>query len=85
MLFLTWLRLLMGVIFSPQRQTYTSEQLKTKQFFANGSGEMKLVSQEYSPDTGIIVLQFETKDATTSIDRSGHRCPTIEMETLCTA
>jgi len=30
---------------------------------------MKLVSQEYSPDTGIIVLQFETKDATTSIDR----------------
>ena len=69
MLFLTWLSLLMGAIFSPQRQTYTSEQLKTKQIFANGSGEMKLVSQEYSPDTGIIVLQFETKDATTSIDR----------------
>ena len=69
MLFVTWLTLLMGAIFSPQRQTYTSEQLKTKQIFANGSGEMKLVSQEYSPDTGIIVLQFETKDATTSIDR----------------
>ncbi len=69
MLFVTWLTLLMGAIFSPQRQTYTSEQLKTKQVFANGSGEMKLVSQEYSPDTGIIVLQFETKDATTSIDR----------------
>ena len=69
MLFVTWLSLLMGAIFSPQRQTYTSEQLKTKQVFANGSGEMKLVSQEYSPDTGIIVLQFETKDATTSIDR----------------
>ena len=69
MLFLTWLSLLMGAIFSPQRQTYTSEQLKTKQVFANGSGEMKLISQEYSPDTGIIVLQFETKDATTSIDR----------------
>ena len=68
-LFVTWLTLLMGAIFSPQRQTYTSEQLKTKQVFANGSGEMKLVSQEYSPDTGIIVLQFETKDATTSIDR----------------
>lgn len=59
----------MGAIFSPQRQTYTSEQLKTKQVFANGSGKMKLVSQEYSSDTGIIVLQFETKDATTSIDR----------------
>ena len=69
MLFVTWLSLLMGAIFSPQRQIYTSEQLKTKQVFANGSGEMKLVSQEYSPDTGIIVLQFETKDATTSIDR----------------
>ena len=69
MLFVTWLTLLMGAIFSPQRQTYTSEQLKTKQIFANGSGEMKLVIQEYSPDTGIIVLQFETKDATTSIDR----------------
>ena len=69
MLFVTWLTLFMGSIFSPQRQTYTSEQLKTKQVFANGSGEMKLVSQEYSPDTGIIVLQFETKDATTSIDR----------------
>lgn len=69
MLFVTWLTLLMGAIFSPQRQTYTSEQLKTKHVFANGSGEMKLVSQEYSPDTGIIVLQFETKDATTSIDR----------------
>lgn len=69
MLFVTWLTLLMGAIFSPQRQTYTSEQLKTKQIFANGSGEMKLVSQEYSPDTGIIVLQFETKDTTTSIDR----------------
>lgn len=69
MLFVTWLTLLMGAIFSPQRQTYTSEQLKTKQIFANGSGEMKLVNQEYSPDTGIIVLQFETKDATTSIDR----------------
>lgn len=69
MLFVTWLTLLMGAIFSPQRQTYTSEQLKTKQVFANGSGEMKLVSQEYSPDTEIIVLQFETKDATTSIDR----------------
>ena len=69
MLFVTWLTLLMGAIFSPQRQTYTSEQLKTKQVFANGSGEMKLVSQEYSPDTGIIVLQFETKDTTTSIDR----------------
>ena len=26
MLFVTWLTLLMGAIFSPQRQTYTSEQ-----------------------------------------------------------
>ncbi|WP_311431493.1 hypothetical protein [Fannyhessea vaginae] len=61
MLFLTWLSLLMGAIFSPQRQTYTSEQLKTKQVFANGSGEMKLVSQEYSSDTGDDFTENDTK------------------------
>ena len=41
-LFVTWLTLLMGAIFSPQRQTYTLEQLKTKQVFANGSGEWNI-------------------------------------------
>lgn len=69
LLFTTWLSLLLGAIYSPQRQTYSDEQLKTKQSFSNGTGEIKLTSQTYSVKTGIIVLQFETKDATSSVDR----------------
>ena len=69
LLFTTWLSLLLGAIYSPQRQTYSDEQLKTKQSFSNGTGEIKLTSETYSAKTGIIVLQFETKDATSSIDR----------------
>ena len=60
---------MLGAIYSPQRQTYSDEQLKTKQSFSNGTGEIKLTSQTYSAKTGVIVLQFETKDATSSIDR----------------
>nr|WP_228063784.1 MULTISPECIES: hypothetical protein [unclassified Streptococcus] len=59
----------MGAIYSPQRQTYTDEQLKTKRTFVNGTGEIRLSSQTYSPETGIIVLQFETKDSTSPVDR----------------
>lgn len=69
LMFTTWLSLLLGAIYSPQRQTYSDEQLKTKQSFSNGTGEIKLTSQTYSAKTGIIVLQFETKDATSSVDR----------------
>lgn len=69
LLFTTWLSLLLGAIYSPQRQTYTDEQLKTKQSFSNGTGEIKLTSQTYSARTGVIVLQFETKDETSSVDR----------------
>lgn len=69
LLFTTWLSLLLGAIYSSQRQTYSDEQLKTKQSFSNGTGEIKLTSQTYSAKTGIIVLQFETKDATSSVDR----------------
>lgn len=69
LLFTTWLSLLLGAIYSPQRQTYSDEQLKTKQSFSNSTGEIKLTSQTYSAKTGIIVLQFETKDATSSVDR----------------
>ncbi|MCC9747522.1 hypothetical protein HK240_11080, partial [Streptococcus agalactiae] len=64
-----WVSLLLGAIYSPQRQTYTDEQLKTKRTFENGTGEIRLSSQVYSPETGIIVLQFETKDSTSSVDR----------------
>lgn len=64
-----WLGLLLGAVYSPQRQTYSDEELKTKQTYTNGTGEIKLTSQTYSAKTGIIVLQFETKDATSSVDR----------------
>ena len=68
-LFTAWISLLLGAIYSPQRQTYTDEQLKTKRTFVNGTGEIRLSSQTYSPETGIIVLQFETKDSTSPVDR----------------
>ena len=68
-LFTAWISLLFGAIYSPQRQTYTDEQLKTKQTFTNGTGEIRLTSQTYSPQTNVIVLQFETKDATSPVDR----------------
>lgn len=68
-LFTAWISLLLGGIYSPQRQTYTDEQLKTKRTFVNGTGEIRLSSQTYSPETGIIVLQFETKDSTSPVDR----------------
>lgn len=67
-LFTAWISLLLGAIYSPQRQTYTDDQLKTKRTFENGSGEVRLSSQTYSPNTGIIVLQFETKDSTSPVD-----------------
>lgn len=69
LLFTTWLSLLLGAIYSPQRQTYSDEQHKTKQSFSNGTGEIRLTSQTYSSKTGVIVLQFETKDATSSVNR----------------
>ncbi|HEN6502214.1 TPA: hypothetical protein U7F82_001460 [Streptococcus agalactiae] len=68
-LFTAWISLLLGAIYSPQRQTYTDEQLKTKRTFENGTGEIRLSSQTYSPETGIIILQFETKDSTSPVDR----------------
>ena len=60
-IFTAWISLLLGAFYSPQRQRYTDEQLKTKQTFENGAGEIKLTSQTYSAETGIIVLQFDTK------------------------
>ncbi len=68
-IFTAWISLLLGAFYSPQRQTYTDEQLKTKQTFENGTGEIKLTNQTYSASTGIIVLQFETKDSTSPVDR----------------
>lgn len=68
-IFTVWISLFLGAVFSPQRQTYTDEQLKTKQNFPNGTGEITLIEQTYSPKTGVIVLQFETRDATSSVSR----------------
>lgn len=68
-IFSVWISLLMGAFLSPQRQTFTEEQLKIKNTFRNGTGEIKLVSQEYSPKTGVIVLQFETRDSTSPVAR----------------
>ena len=68
-LFTAWLSLLLGAIYSPQRQTYTDDQLKTKRTFQNGTGEVRLSNQTYSPETGIIILQFETDDATSPVNR----------------
>lgn len=66
-LLLAWFSLLVGAIVSPERIRYTKEELNTRQVFGNGSGEVTLVSQHYSPKTKMIVLSFQTKDSTSSV------------------
>lgn len=66
-LLLAWLSLLVGALASPERIRYTKEELNTRQVFGNGSGEVTLVSQVYSPKTKMIVLSFQTKDSTSSV------------------
>ncbi|MDG3142998.1 hypothetical protein MKL29_09285 [Streptococcus suis] len=66
-LLLAWLSLLVGAMVSPERIRYTKDQLNTRQVFGNGSGEVTLVSQLYSPKTKLIVLSFQTKDSTSSV------------------
>lgn len=66
-LLLAWLSLLVGALASPERSRYTKEELNTRQVFGNGSGEVTLVSQVYSPKTKMIVLSFQTKDSTSSV------------------
>ena len=41
----------------------------TKRSFSNGTGEIEITSQTYSPKTGIIVLEIETSDMTSSVER----------------
>lgn len=57
-----WVSLLLGAVFSPQRQLYTDEQLNPKQIFPNGTGELQLMTENYSESNGLLVLQFETSD-----------------------
>lgn len=60
--------LVLGGLTSPKRVTFKAEQLETAKSFANNSGDMELVSQKYSKENGIAVLEFETKDNTSAID-----------------
>lgn len=68
-IFTAWVALLVGAYTSPKRQVYTQEQLMTKRSFSNGTGEIEITSQTYSPKTGIIVLEIETSDMTSSVER----------------
>lgn len=68
-IFTAWVALLSGAYTSPKRQVYTQEQLMTKRSFSNGTGEIEITSQTYSPKTGIIVLEIETSDMTSSVER----------------
>lgn len=68
-IFTAWAALLFGAYTSPKRQVYTQEQLMTKRSFSNGTGEIEITSQTYSPKTGIIVLEIETSDMTSSVER----------------
>ena len=68
-IFTAWVALLFGAYTSPKRQVYTQEQLMTKRSFSNGTGEIEITSQTYSPKTGIIVLEIETSDMTSSVER----------------
>jgi hypothetical protein len=62
------LLLVLNGLTSPKRVTFKAEQLETAKSFANDSGDMELVSQRYSKENGIAVLEFETKDKTSAIE-----------------
>lgn len=62
------LLLVLSGLTSPKRVTFKAEQLETAKSFANDSGDMELVSQKYSKENGIAVLEFETKDKTSAIE-----------------
>ena len=62
------LLLVLNGLTSPKRVTFKAEQLETAKSFDNDSGDMELVSQRYSKENGIAVLEFETKDKTSAIE-----------------
>lgn len=61
--------LVIGGVTAPTRVTYTKDQLATEHKFENGTGEITLATQTYSKDNGIMVLEFETSDSTSSIQK----------------
>lgn len=72
-IFCVFVTLLIGLLLSgamsPERITYDQDQLATVREFQNNSGEVKLLSETYSKDTGIVIMEFETSDYTSPIDR----------------
>lgn len=64
-----WTALLMGAWFSPTRVTYTDDQLATERTYANNTGQVTLTSQSYDKETGIVLLQFETTDYTSVVNK----------------
>ena len=68
-LFSIWLSLLLGAFLSPERITYSKDLMATQMKFNNKSGEVNLVRQTYSENTGVILLEFVTNDYTSSIDK----------------
>ena len=61
--------LFVGAIISPDRVTYSKEQLATTREFPNNSGQIKLKNQTYSKKTGILLLELETSDYTSPIKK----------------
>lgn len=61
--------LILGGIYSPARETFSKEQLASKQEFENSTGEIELISQTYSKDNGMMVFEFETSDSTSAIKK----------------
>lgn len=59
---------LKGVL-STERVTYTEEQLAVSKEFDNDSGKITMLSQTYSEKNGIILVEFETSDQTSKIDK----------------
>lgn len=66
---LTWFALIFNAVTSPQRITYSESQLETERTFENKSGDIKLLSQTYSEDTNVLLLEFETTDLTSNLQR----------------
>ncbi|MGQ7508302.1 hypothetical protein ACTGWL_05265 [Streptococcus suis] len=64
-----WVGLLLGAWFSPQRVKYTEAQLATEREFANSTGMVELTEQSYDPDSGVVLLSFETTDYTSAITK----------------
>ena len=64
-----WIFLLANAYLSPQRVIYTEAQLETTRDFENESGRMRMTRQVYSEKNGILLLEFETSDYTSSIPK----------------